>query len=101
MSKCDKLNSMKDKEMKNIIETLVVGKYYQIQNHIAICEMLNSTSNKKCLSRISGVGSVIAFYDEVSEVEMTPALLKECEERKNGTMSFIGDFNASSEYKGD
>ena len=101
MSKCDKLNSMKDKEMKNIIETLVVGKYYQIQNHIAICEMLNSTSNKKCLSRISGVGSVIAFYDEVSEVEMTPALLKECEERKNGTMNFIADFNASSDYKGD
>jgi len=92
---------MKDKEMKNTIESLVVGKYYQIKNHIAICEMLNSTSNKKCLSRISGVGSVIAFYDEVTEVEMTPALLKECEERKNGTMSFIGDFNASSEYKGD
>jgi len=63
--------------------------------------MLNSTSNKKCLSRISGVGSVIAFYDEVSEVEITPELLKQCEERKNGTMSFIGDFNASSEYKGD
>ena len=101
MSKCDKLNSMKDKEMKNIIETLVVGKYYQIQNHIAICEMLNSTSNKKCLSRISGVGSVIAFYDEVTEVEMTPELLKQCEERKNGTMSFIADFNATSEYKGD
>ena len=101
MSKCDKLNSMKDKEMKNIIETLVVGKYYQIQNHIAICEMLNSTSNKKCLSRISGVGSVIAFYDEVTEVEMTPELLKQCEERKNGTMSFIADFNATSDYKGD
>ena len=92
---------MKDKEMKNIIETLVVGKYYQIQNHIAICEMLNSTSNKKCLSRISGVGSVLAFYDEVTEVEMTPELLKQCEERKNGTMSFIADFNATSEYKGD
>ena len=101
ITKYDKLNSMKDKEMKNIIETLVVGKYYQIQNHIAICEMLNSTSNKKCLSRISGVGSVIAFYDEVSEVEMTPELLKQCEERKNGTMNFIGDFNATSEYKGD
>ena len=101
MSKCDKLNSMKDKEMKNIIETLVVGKYYQIQNHIAICEMLNSTSNKKCLSRISGVGSVLAFYDEVTEVEMTPELLKQCEERKNGTMSFIADFNATSDYKGD
>ena len=101
MSKCDKLNSMKDKEMKNIIETLVVGKYYQIQNHIAICEMLNSTSNKKCLSRISGVGSSLAFYDEVTEVEMTPELLKQCEERKNGTMSFIADFNATSDYKGD
>jgi hypothetical protein len=98
---CDKLNSMKDKEMKNTIESLVVGKYYQIENHIAICEMLNSTSNKKCLSRISGVGSVTAFYDEVTEVEMTPELLKECEARKNGTMNFIGSFNASSKYKGD
>ena len=90
-------------QMKNIIETLVVGKYYQIENHIAICEMLNSTSGskKKCLTRISGVGSVLAFYDEVTEVEMTPELLKECEARKNGTMSFIGDFNATSEYKGD
>jgi len=89
------------KYMKNIIENLVVGKYYQIENHIAICEMLNSTSNKKCLSRISGVGSVLAFYDEVTEVEMTPELLKQCEERKNGTMNFIGSFNASSKYKGD
>ena len=89
------------KYMKNIIENLVVGKYYQIENHIAICEMLNSTSNKKCLSRISGVGSVLAFYDEVTEVEMTPELLKQCEERKNATMNFIGDFNATSEYKGD
>ena len=87
--------------MKNIIENLVVGKYYQIENHIAICEMLNSTSKKKCLSRISGVGSLLAFYDEVKEVEMTPELLKQCEERKNATMSFIGDFNATSEYKGD
>ena len=101
ITKCDKLNSMKDKEMKNTIESLVVGKYYQIQNHIAICEMLNSTSNKKCLSRISGVGSVLAFYDEVTEVEMTPELLKECEARKNGTMNFIGSFNESSKYKGD
>ena len=89
------------KYMKNIIENLVVGKYYQIENHIAICEMLNSTSKKKCLSRISGVGSVLAFYDEVTEVEMTPELLKQCEERKNGTMNFIGSFNASSKYKGD
>ena len=97
-----KTESMIDyKYMKNIIETLVVGKYYQIENHIAICEMLNSTSNKKCLSRISGVGSVLAFYDEVTEVEMTPALLKECEERKNGTMNFIGSSNESTKYKGD
>ena len=88
-------------QMKNIIESLEVGKYYQVENHIAICEMLNSTSKKKCLSRISGIGSLLAFYDEVSEVEMTPELLKECEERKNATMSFIGDFNATSEYKGD
>jgi hypothetical protein len=87
--------------MKNIIENLVVGKYYQIENHIAICEMLNSTSKKKCLSRISGIGSVLAFYDEVTEVEMTAELLKECEERKNGTMNFIGSFNESSKYKGD
>ena len=89
------------KYMKNIIETLVVGKYYQIENHIAICEMLNSTSKKKCLSKISGIGSVLACYDEVTEVEMTPELLKQCEERKNGTMSFIADFNATSDYKGD
>ena len=88
-------------QMKNIIESLVVGKYYQIENHIAICEMFNSTSKKKCLSRISGVGSVVAFYGEVTEVEMTPELLKECKERKNGTMNFIGSFNASSKYKGD
>ena len=87
--------------MKNIIENLVVGKYYQIENHIAICEMLNSTSKKKCLSKISGIGSVLACYDEVKEVEMTPELLKQCEERKNATMNFIGDFNATSEYKGD
>ena len=87
--------------MKNTIETLVVGKYYQIENHIAICEMLNSTSKKKCLSKISGIGSVLACYDEVAEVEMTPELLKQCEERKNATMNFIGDFNATSEYKGD
>ena len=59
--------------MKNIIETLVVGKYYQIENHIAICEMLNSTSNKKCLSRISGVGSVLAFYDEVKNSDAAAA----------------------------
>jgi len=88
-------------QMKNIIESLEVGKYYQIENHIAICEMFNSASKKKCLSRISGVGSVTAFYDEVTEVEMTPELLKQCEERKNGTMNFIGSFNASSKYKGD
>jgi hypothetical protein len=97
-----KTESMIDyKYMKNIIENLVVGKYYQIENHIAICEMLNSTSKKKCLSKISGIGSVLACYDEVTEVEMTPELLKECEERKNGTMNFIGSFNESSKYKGD
>ena len=89
------------KYMKNIIENLVVGKYYQIENHIAICEMLNSTSKKKCLSKISGIGSVLACYDEVAEVEMTPELLKQCEERKNATMNFIGSFNESSKYKGD
>jgi hypothetical protein len=89
------------KYMKNTIETLVVGNYYQVENHIAICEMLNSTSKKKCLSRISGIGSLLAFYDEVTEVEMTPELLKECEARKNGIMNFIGSFNASSKYKGD
>jgi len=89
--------------MKNTIESLVVGKYYQIENHIAICEMLNSTSKKKCLRRISGIGSLLACYDydEVTEVEMTPELLKECEARKNGTMNFIGSFNESSKYKGD
>jgi len=91
------------KYMKNIIETLVVGKYYKIENHIAICEMLNSTSKKKCLRKISGIGSLLACYDhdEVTEVEMTPELLKECEARKNETMNFIGDFNATSKYKGD
>jgi len=87
--------------MKNIIESLEVGKYYQIENHIAICEMFNSTSKRKCLRKISGVGSVLAFYDEVTEVEMTPELLKQCEERKNVTMNFIGSFNESSKYKGD
>jgi len=88
-------------QMKNIIESLEVGKYYQIENHIAICEMFNSTSKRKCLRKISGVGTILAFYDEVTEVEMTPELLEECEERKNGTMSFIGSFNESSKYKGD
>ena len=87
--------------MKNIIETLVVGKYYQVENHIAICEFFNLSSNRKCLRKVSGVGSLLAFYDEVSEVEMTPELLKECEERKNRTMNFIGSFNESSKYKGD
>jgi hypothetical protein len=89
------------KYMKNTIETLVVGKYYQVENHIAICEFFNSSSNRKCLRKVSGVGTLLAFYDEVEEVEMTPELLKECEERKNGTMNFIGSFNASSKYKGD
>jgi len=87
--------------MKNNIESLQVGKYYQIENHIAICEMFNSTSKKKCLRKISGVGTILAFYDEVTEVEMTPELLKECEDRKNGVMNFIGSFNESSKYKGD
>jgi len=63
--------------------------------------MLNSTSKKKCLRRISGVGTLLAFYDEMTEVEMTPELLKECEDRKNRVMNFIGSFNASSKYKGD
>ena len=88
-------------QMKNIIESLVVGKYYQIENHIAICEMFNSTSKRKCLRKISGVGTILAFYDEVTEVEMTTELLEECEDRKNGVMNFIGSFNASSKYKGD
>jgi len=87
--------------MKNIIETLVVGKYYQVENHIAICEFFNSSSNRKCLRKVSGVGTLLAFYDEVEEVKMTPELLKECEERKNGIMNFIGSFNESSKYKGD
>jgi hypothetical protein len=88
-------------QMKNINESLEVGKYYQIENHIAICEMFNSNSKRKCLRKISGVGTILAFYDEVTEVEMTTELLEECEDRKNGVMNFIGSFNESSKYKGD
>jgi hypothetical protein len=87
--------------MKNNIESLEVGKYYQVENHIAICELFSPISARKCLRKISGVGTLLAFYDEVEEVEMTPELLKECEDRKNGVMNFIGSFNASSKYKGD
>lgn len=84
--------------MKNNIESLQVGKYYQIENHIGVCELYN---NKKQLRKITSVGIVTQFCDEMPEVEMTSELLKECEERKNGTMNFIGSFNASSKYKGD
>ena len=85
-------------QMKNTIESLEVGKYYEIQNHIGVCELDN---NKKQLQKITTAGITLQYCYEMPEVKMTPALLKECEERKNGTMSFIGDFNASSEYKGD
>jgi hypothetical protein len=84
--------------MKNIIENLVVGKYYQIENHIGVCELYN---NKKQLQKITTIGIATHFYDEMPEVKMTPELLKQCEERKNGTMNFIGSFNESSKYKGD
>ena len=86
------------KYMKNTIETLVVGKYYQIENHIGVCELYN---NKKQLQKITTIGIATHFYDEMPEVKMTPELLKQCEERKNGTMNFIGSFNESSKYKGD
>lgn len=85
-------------QMKNIIETLEVGKYYKDENHIAVCELLNG---KKVLQRITSVGTILSKYDEAEEVEMTPELLKDCEDRKNGVMNFIGSFNASSKYKGD
>ena len=84
--------------MKNNIESLQVGKYYQIENHIGVCELYN---NKKQLRKITSVGIVTQFCDEMPEVEMTSELLKECEARKNGVMNFIGSFNASSKYKGD
>jgi hypothetical protein len=84
--------------MKNMIENLVVGKYYQIENHIGVCELYN---NKKQLRKITSVGVVTQFCDEMPEVEMTSELLKECEDRKNGVMNFIGSFNESSKYKGD
>lgn len=84
--------------MKNMIENLTIGKYYKDENHIAVCELYN---NKKQLRRITSVGVILSLPYEVEEVEMTPELLQECEDRKNGTMNFIGSFNASSEYKGD
>lgn len=104
-SKSTKFNSLTKQEsvidykyMKNIIENLVVGKYYQIENHIGVCELYN---NKKQLQKITTIGIATHFYDEMPEVKMTPELLKQCEERKNGTMNFIGSFNESSKYKGD
>lgn len=91
-------NMKTENNMKNQIENLEVGKYYQIQNHIGVCELHNG---KKYLTNITTIGMTSHFYDELEEVKMTPQLLKKCEEEKYGTMNFIGSFNASSEYKGD